>query len=179
MSGWVLITPMQFGPIIVMSYASHSDRSRASRAIPTSPTSRKPAVITTSPRTPFFPQSSTASSDVGRYGDDREIHSIGNLEDARIRADPVDARRLRVHRVDRPLVFVHDEVVEDFVADLSSMTRSADDCDGRRREDCVESGSGHRGAKPPARLEGSRLIRCVPCYPVLKSVARGITAPFE
>src|SRR5881409_3089825 len=34
MSGWVLITPMQFGPIIVMSYASHTASSRASRASP-------------------------------------------------------------------------------------------------------------------------------------------------
>src|SRR6059036_358607 len=117
--------------------------------------------------------------DLRGYGDDREIDGVGYREHARVRADPMDARRLRIHRVDRPLVLVHNEIVEDFVADLSSMTRSADDCDGRRREDCVESGSGHRGAKPPARLEGSRLSRCVRCYPVLKSVSRGITAPFE
>src|SRR5256886_686759 len=59
--------------------------------------------------------------DLCGYRDDREIHSVGDLEDARIRPDPVDARHLRVHRVDRPLVIVHDEIVEDFVADLSSM----------------------------------------------------------
>src|SRR2546422_11653598 len=72
--------------------------------------------------------------DLCGYRDDREIHSVRDVEDARIRPDPVDARRLRVHRVDSPLVFVNDELVEDFVADLSSMTRSAAERDARRRE---------------------------------------------
>src|SRR3989449_388877 len=117
--------------------------------------------------------------DLCGYRDDREIHSVGNLEDARVRADPMDARRLRIHRVDRPLVLVHNEVVEDFVPDFSTMTRCADDCDGRRREDRVESAAGHRGANPSARLEGSRLVRFAGCYPVPKSLSRGITAPFE
>src|SRR3989454_232701 len=82
-----------------------------------------------------------------------EIPSVGNLEDARVRADPMDARRLRIHRVDRPLVLVHNEVVEDFVPDFSTMTRCADDCDGRRREDRVESAAGHRGANPRRGLK--------------------------
>ena len=60
-SGWVLMTPMQFGPIIVSWYSWHRARSRASRSIPTPPTSRNPAVITTRPFTPFFPHASAAS----------------------------------------------------------------------------------------------------------------------
>ena len=59
-SGSVLITPMQFGPIIVIRYWRQRASRRSSRSIPAPPTSRKPAVITTSPGTPFFPHSSTA-----------------------------------------------------------------------------------------------------------------------
>ena len=60
-SGWVLITPMQFGPTRTIPYRFTSSTRRFSRSAPTPPISRNPAVITTRPRTPFFPHASTAS----------------------------------------------------------------------------------------------------------------------
>jgi len=60
-SGWVLMTPMQFGPIIVMPYLVQRARSCSSRFRPRGPISRNPAVMTTRPFTPFFPHSSTAT----------------------------------------------------------------------------------------------------------------------
>ena len=59
-SGAVLITPMQFGPIILTPAARTVSRSLRSRAAPSSPVSEKPAVITTSPFTPLATHSSTA-----------------------------------------------------------------------------------------------------------------------
>src|SRR5256885_2376078 len=49
MSGWVLMTPMQFGPIIVRPCCRQISSRRASRSTPAPPTSRKPAVITERP----------------------------------------------------------------------------------------------------------------------------------
>ena len=65
-AGSVLITPMQFGPIIRMPYCRTRSPSRASNRFPSSPVSAKPAVITTRPVTPFFAQSSTTPSTSSR-----------------------------------------------------------------------------------------------------------------
>ena len=59
--GSVLITPMQFGPTIRIPYRRSFTLISASRPAPSAPTSLNPAVITTSPRTPFRPHSSTTS----------------------------------------------------------------------------------------------------------------------
>src|SRR2546426_965190 len=130
------------------------------------------------PRAPLC-VASEIPPDNGGYGDHREVHRAGDLEDARVGTDPVDARRLRIHRINRPLVLVQDEIAKDFVSDFPAVTGRADDRDGRRREDRIESRAGHRAAKPSARLEGSRIGRCGGRYPVAKSVSRGITATFE
>ena len=61
-SGSVLITPMQLGPTIRIPYFLSLALTFASISAPTPPTSRNPAVIVTSPRTPFFPQASTTPS---------------------------------------------------------------------------------------------------------------------
>ncbi len=59
-SGRVFTTPMQFGPTIRMLYFSQIAISSSSRRIPSSPTSRKPAEMTTTPPMPRRPQSSRA-----------------------------------------------------------------------------------------------------------------------
>ncbi len=60
-AGSVLMIPMQLGPIMRTPARRTVSRSRASRSRPSSPTSAKPAVITTRPRTPLAMDSSTAA----------------------------------------------------------------------------------------------------------------------
>ena len=60
-SGSVLIRPMQLGPTMRMPYLRTSRKRRFSSCAPSAPASRKPAVITTSPRTFFRPQERTTS----------------------------------------------------------------------------------------------------------------------
>ncbi len=57
----VFRTPRQLGPTMRMPYLRVVSRSARSRSAPSGPVSLKPAVITTTPRTPFWPHSSTAS----------------------------------------------------------------------------------------------------------------------
>lgn len=57
-SASVLITPMQFGPIMRTPAARTVSRSNRSCRAPSSPVSENPAVITTSPRTPLAMHSS-------------------------------------------------------------------------------------------------------------------------
>ena len=61
-AGSLLITPMQFGPIIRMPYRRTMSRTSASNTAPSSPTSLNPAVMTTMPRTPLRPQDSTCEA---------------------------------------------------------------------------------------------------------------------
>src|SRR3972149_2999319 len=65
--------------------------------------------------------------DLRGHADDREVHGVGDLEDARVRLDRVDRIRVRVHRVDRALELVRDQVVEDRVADLALLEAGPDD----------------------------------------------------
>src|SRR5205807_6655248 len=58
--------------------------------------------------------------EVGGDGDHREIDGIRHVRDAGIRADPVDAGRVRIHRVEDPLIFVDDQIPQDLVADFST-----------------------------------------------------------
>ena len=64
--GAVLITPMQLGPTILIPARRTSSRSLPSSAFPSLPASRKPAVITISPRPPLRLHSSTTRSTVCR-----------------------------------------------------------------------------------------------------------------
>ncbi len=66
MSGEVLMTPMQFGPIIRMPAARTRSRRRCSRSAPSSPISEKPAVMTIRPRTPLAMHSFTTPSTLRR-----------------------------------------------------------------------------------------------------------------
>ena len=68
--------------------------------------------------------------DLGGYGDHRKVHRARDFEDVRVRPDPVDARRLRIHRIDGPLELVQNEIVKDFVSDFPAVTGRADDRDG-------------------------------------------------
>ena len=61
-SGSVLMTPMQFGPIMRIPVVRHTSTSSCWRARPSSPVSPKPAEITTIAFTPFSPHSRTTSS---------------------------------------------------------------------------------------------------------------------
>ena len=61
-AGSVLSTPMQFGPTRRIPAARARSRRRRSTARPSAPVSAKPAVITTTPRTPDRAHSSIASS---------------------------------------------------------------------------------------------------------------------
>ena len=94
--------------------------------------------------------------EVGGDGDHREIDGIRHVRDAGIRADPVDAGRVRIHGVEDPLVFVDDQIPQDLVADFSTMARGPDDRDGSRRKDRVESLRGHPAAKFRRRNEPCR-----------------------
>jgi hypothetical protein len=58
----VFTTPRQFGPIMRMPYLCAIASSCCSRSAPAGPTSLKPAVITTSERTPRSPHCSAAAS---------------------------------------------------------------------------------------------------------------------
>lgn len=60
-AGSVLMTPMQLGPIIRIPYRRATASSSCSRASPSPPTSRKPDVMTMSPRAPAAPHSSATS----------------------------------------------------------------------------------------------------------------------
>ncbi len=79
--------------------------------------------------------------------DDRQVDGIRDLEHARIRANPVDAPGVRVHGIDRPLVLVDDQVVEDRVSYFSGMARGSDDGDRGWGENRVEAGAAHARAK--------------------------------
>jgi hypothetical protein len=57
----VLSTPKQFGPMIRMPASRHTATSSRWRASPSSPTSRNPAEITSSERTPFVAHSRATS----------------------------------------------------------------------------------------------------------------------
>ena len=57
----VFRSPMQLGPTRRMPWARTRATSSSSRAIPSPPTSLKPAVMTTSAFTPFRPHESTTS----------------------------------------------------------------------------------------------------------------------
>ncbi len=65
-AGSVLITPMQLGPTMRMPCFLILRASRSSSSAPTGPTSLKPAVITTKPRTPLRPHSSMTRSTLSR-----------------------------------------------------------------------------------------------------------------
>src|SRR6185369_15472704 len=60
--GLVLAMPMQFGPINLMPAPRQTLMSSACRALPSSPTSEKPAEITTSALTPFRAQPDATST---------------------------------------------------------------------------------------------------------------------
>ena len=62
MPGAPLRTPMQLGPTIRIPWRRTISSSCASLPTPSPPTSANPAVMTTSPFTPFFPHSSAAAS---------------------------------------------------------------------------------------------------------------------
>ena len=76
-SGSVLMTPMQFGPTIRMPAARTRSFSSCSRRSPSPPTSRKPAVITTSPRTCRATASSTTRAAVP-FGTTMTARSTGS-----------------------------------------------------------------------------------------------------
>ena len=59
--GAVFATPMQFGPTMRILYLSTMRISSFSRAAPSGPISRNPAVMQTSAGTPFWPQASATS----------------------------------------------------------------------------------------------------------------------
>ena len=61
-AGSVFTTPMQFGPIMRMPCRRTISMRRVSRSAPSPPISRKPAEMTTSPRTFAAPHSSAMSS---------------------------------------------------------------------------------------------------------------------
>ncbi len=64
-SGAVLMTPKQLGPTTDILYFAARRTTSASSRPPASPISRNPEEMTTTPRAPIFPRSSTTSATAG------------------------------------------------------------------------------------------------------------------
>ena len=78
-AGSVLMTPMQFGPIIRIPYCRTRSPSWASNLFPTSPVSEKPAVITTNARHALLSAIiDDAEHPFARHDDDGQVHRVGN-----------------------------------------------------------------------------------------------------
>ena len=75
------IQPRQLGPSTRMGWSRSQARSSASRVRPSPPISRKPAEITTAPRTPLATHSFNVGQDLdGRYRDDGEVDGFLEVE---------------------------------------------------------------------------------------------------
>ena len=116
--------------------ARESHELALARRCPSSPTSANPAMMTTRPCTPF---SAHSRDDVRRprrgHDDDREVDRVGNVE-RRVgyARTPRDRCRRRVHRVDRTVEPVREQVAEQLVADRARSAARADHRDRTRRE---------------------------------------------
>ncbi len=160
--GSVLMRPMQLGPTMRIPAARTFSRIAASRWRPSAPVSRNPALMMTSAAHAARDAVVDGGLDRGRRnGENREIHGSRNRPDARIRAPPRDARRLRIDRVDLSAETGREQVVQDLRADLAATPRRPDDGHGARLEESLHRGRGR--ARRPLRgalfERGSRLER--------------------
>jgi hypothetical protein len=133
---------MQFGPTMRMPCAASFALSFASSVAPPFPTSLNPAVMTTSPRTPFA---------LFRNRDDGQIDRGRDLRDRAVAADGVDRVGVRIHGVDRTLELEADEVRQDLAADRLPLAGCPDDRDGARPEDRIERARGAQRRTPESR----------------------------
>ena len=134
-----LITPRQLGPMMRMPYSSAlATRSRSSWA-PSSPTSLKPAEMTTAVGTPASPHSSMMPGiDLG--GVTMTARSTCSGMDAMLgwALDAQDAGALGVDRVDGAAEGAGDEVAEDGAADAAGLLGGTDEGHGLGLEEGLQ-----------------------------------------
>ena len=119
-SWWVLMRPRQFGPIRRAPEEWHRSAISRSRRAPSSPTSLKPAVITTTALAPCRSEDDHRPLHRRRrYRDDAQVDLLAVLLQARVDLVPEQVASGRVDRNDIPLKSPLDKVGYHGVADFS------------------------------------------------------------
>ncbi len=134
-AGSVLITPMQFGPIIRIPVDLQTSTSSRCSARPSSPVSANPAEITTSAPTPFSAHSlATPSTSAAGTTTNARSTSPGTSRMLGYAATPCTAARDRVDGIDDAGERLGEEVAKQAAADRGRVPRGADDRDRARFE---------------------------------------------